>query len=281
MPAPAVSSPRPLAGARVRLQRLLADAGVAARRACERLIEEGRVTVNGRVVRNLPAFVDPESDRIVVGGRVVSRPARRLYVMLNKPERVLTVTADEPGADRATIRDLVRHPSGARLYPVGRLEYDATGLVLLTNDGPLAHRLTHPRFGAPKTYRVTVKGPVSPDALPRLSRALARARGRAARTLAAPTIAGGELVVLGTAEDRTVLGLTLREGRVPHLRTVLARAGHPVRKMEQVAIGPLRLSGVARGQWRELTREEVQALRRAVRSVPGQRRAGRRGQEQP
>lgn len=231
------------------------------------------MTVNGRTVTALPVFVDPSRDRIVVDGRLVGRPDRRLYVMLNKPERVLTVTSDEPGAERTTVRDLVRHPSGARLFPVGRLEYDAAGLVLLTNDGDLVNRLTHPRFGAPKTYRVVVKGAMTPEVLARATRDLAKAQSRAARSAGRLQGARAELAIEEIGESRTVLAVTLREGRTPDLGAVLARLGHPVRKMEQIAVGPLRLTGVARGKWRELTRDELQALRRAVRS--GSRGAAR------
>lgn len=148
---------------KVRLQRYLADAGVAARRVCEALIEEGRVEVNGRVVTKLPAFVDPETDKVVVDGRPLKAPGRRVYLILHKPTRTLVTAADEPGFDRRTVLDLVDHPAKARLFPVGRLHYDATGLVLLTNDGEFANLLTHPRYGVPKTYWAVVRGTMVPE----------------------------------------------------------------------------------------------------------------------
>jgi len=135
---------------KVRLQRWMADAGVAARRVCEQLIEEGKVRVNGRVTKKLPVFVDPQEDRIEVSGRLIQPPARHVYIMLNKPERVLVAAADEPGLERTKVTDLVRHALAPRLFPVGRLEWDAQGLVLLTNDGAFAQRLTHPRYSVPK-----------------------------------------------------------------------------------------------------------------------------------
>jgi len=141
----------------------MADAGVAARRVCEQLIEEGKVRVNGRVTKKLPVFVDPQEDRIEVSGRLIQPPARHVYIMLNKPERVLVAAADEPGLERTKVTDLVRHALAPRLFPVGRLEWDAQGLVLLTNDGAFAQRLTHPRYSVPKVYRVQVKGQVAEE----------------------------------------------------------------------------------------------------------------------
>jgi 23S rRNA pseudouridine2605 synthase len=145
---------------RVRLQRYLADAGVAARRACEEMIEEGRVEVNGEIITKLPAFVDPQQDKVRVDGRAVAKPQSALTLLVHKPQRVLVTASDEPGMDRATILDLVNHPAGARLFPVGRLGWDDAGLVVLTNDGELANALSHPRFGVPKRYEVLVAGAV-------------------------------------------------------------------------------------------------------------------------
>lgn len=253
----------------VRLQRVLADAGVAARRACEALIERGRVAVNGRVVRSLPAFVDPRRDRVTVDGKPVVRPSRRVLVMLNKPARVLCANADEPGAARRTVAGLVRHPSGARLFPVGRLEYEATGLVLMTNDGGLAQRLAHPRFAVSKVYRAVVRGEVSDAVLPRLERDIAKVQRRLSRRAGRVRSSRVRLHVEQRGEGRTVLRLTLAEGRVPSAARVLAAAGFPVRNLEQIALGPLRLRGVARGRWRELERDEVQSLRALVRSNGG------------
>lgn len=254
------------------MQRVLADAGVAARRVCEEMIEEGRVQVNGATVSRLPVFVDPEIDRISVDGRPLGRADRHVYVLLNKPERVLTVTGDEPGADRRTVLDLVKHPSRVRLVPVGRLEFDSSGLVLMTNDGALVHRLTHPRFGVPKVYRVAVKAVMSDTAVARAERDLAKAQSKDARRSGRLHSSRAEIEVLERTATGTVLRITLAAGPTPRLREVLSREGHPVRRMEQEALGPLRLTGVQRGNWRELDRREVQALRRATRSKDGPRR---------
>jgi len=248
-----------------RLQRVLARAGVAARRECERLIEQGRVEVNGRVVSSLPVFVDPRSDRIEVDGRPLRRQRRLVYVLLNKPPRTLTTARDEPGAARRTVADLVEHPSGERLFPVGRLDYDTLGLVLLTNDGPLAERLTHPRYGIPKTYHAVVRGFVSDDDVDQLRKGVFLADRRDGRTRGASRSQGADVRVVTRDRDRSVIEITLREGRNREVRRLLARVGHPVRKLTRVAMGPLKLKGVARGAWRELTRAEIRNLRTLVR----------------
>lgn len=254
----------------IRLQRVLAAAGVGARRVCERLIEEGRVEVNGETISSLPAFVEPRSDRITVDGRSISlERARPIYLMVNKPERILVTSADEPGFDRPTVADLVDHPAKRRLFPVGRLDYNTSGLVLLTSDGALANRLTHPRFGVPKTYRALVKGDLNPASLQRLHAALVKDMRRTDKTSARvrPRAAGAgiDLRIGGRDQGRTILEIEIREGRTGNLPRSLAAAGVHVRKLERTAIGPLRLTGLARGRWRELERDEVHALKSAAR----------------
>lgn len=306
----------------VRLQRVMADSGVASRRDCEEMITRGLVEVNGRIVDHLPAFVDPAKDRIVVDGRPLkvarSMPDRgreggrgarlggRVYVMLHKPDRVLCTTRDEigepegsarsggggAGGARTTVADLVQHPSGARLYPAGRLEYHTTGLVLLTNDGVLADRLTHARYGVTRTYRVTVKGRVSAELLGDLRRRLGVERSRVPSSAGVVgRVAGGRRIGAGgepvdsvrlvrepgqmttvgrdgvrteVAATNSVIELTLREGKSRQLRAILEQMGAATRKITRTAIGPLRLRGVAVGEWRDLTREEVESLMRAA-----------------
>ncbi|MDX2132323.1 MAG: pseudouridine synthase [Planctomycetota bacterium] len=248
----------------VRLQRVLADAGVAARRACEELIEQGHVRVNGVVVRRLPAFVDPDNDRIEVDGRPVRVSHRRLCIMVHKPER--TLVADEDASGRPTVTSIVDHPSGERLFPVGRLDFDSTGLVLLMNDGELANRLTHPRYGMAKTYHVVVRGPVDESAVDaiRHKAVLAARRDDADRGVARRASEAPEVRIVKREPGRTTLEVTLREARNRQLRDVLKHLGMPVKKLTRVGIGPLRLSGLAVGRWRELTRDEVRALRDAA-----------------
>jgi len=245
----------------IRLQKALARAGVGSRRRCESLIEAGAVEVNGRVIAGLPAWVDPARDRIAVHGRTLLKPKRSVYILLNKPKRVVS-TCDDPD-DRRTVLDLVDHPEAPRLFPVGRLDYDTSGLVLLTNDGELANRLTHPRFGVEKTYRATVKGAVDDAALAKLHEGLYLADRREGRTVGARRTEPARLRIVARDRERTVLDITLKEGRNRQVRRLFAKLGHPVKKLVRVQLGPLKLKGVGLGRWRELTRSEVRALREA------------------
>jgi len=251
----------------------MADAGIGARRACEAMIESGLVEVNGEPVRTLPVFVDPQRDAIVVDGRPLPRPERRIYVMLHKPPRTLTTARDEPGAERRTVLDMVDHPSRARLFPVGRLDYDTIGLVLLTNDGELANQLTHPRYEIEKTYHAVVKGAVDDDALDKLAKGMYLAQRREGRTVGGSRASHGGLEIKKRDRDRTVLQITLKEGQNRQVRRMLAKTGHPVKKLTRVAMGPLKLKGLARGEWRELSASEIGALRRAA--TKAARHAGR------
>lgn len=257
-----------------RLQRILADAGVASRRACEAIIEAGRVTVNGRKVTSLPAFADAEKDRIVVDGLVISKPERRVYLMLNKPARTLSTSRDEPGAGRRTVVGIVDHPAAPRLFPVGRLDFEATGLVLLTNDGELANRLTHPRYGVARTYHAVVKGDINEDMLAEIEKGLRRYERRNAKARPGTPVARVELSVARREPGRTVLEVSLVRGPLKELMGLLKTYGCVVRSLERVALGPLTLRGVARGQWRELDRKEVGELRRAARGSRAPREAG-------
>ncbi|MEM7623904.1 MAG: pseudouridine synthase [Planctomycetota bacterium] len=252
-----------------RLQRTLADAGVAARRVCEQLIEEGRVEVNGAIIDFLPAFANPESDRITVDGRPIKRKSRKLYVMLNKPTNTITTSADEPEFDRRTVLQLVDHPAADRLFPVGRLDFDTTGLLLLTNDGDLANKLTHPRFGVTKTYHAVVKGKLTDDDAKAIAEGIYLAERKAGKTSGASRTARVDVGIFKRDRDRTILELKLTEGRNRQVRRMLAAVGHPVKKLERVAMGPVRLTGLPRGAWRELSRSEVESLRRAVRRGKG------------
>lgn len=220
--------------------------------------------VNGRVVRDLPAWVDPDEDRIEVEGRPLRPPERHLYILLNKPPRTLTSAKDEPGADRRTVLDLVNHPARAKLFPVGRLDYDTTGLLILTNDGELANRLTHPRYGVPKTYRAVVKGNVDEAAMRELEAGVVLADRKDGKTVGASRTNPVEWTIVHREADKTTLDITIREGRNRQVRRMLAQIGHEVKKLERTAMGPLRLKGVARGGWRELTHREVEALRKAA-----------------
>jgi pseudouridine synthase len=257
----------------VRLQKILSQAGVASRRAAEKLIADGRVTVNGVTVRQMGTKADPAADDIRVDGRRVKGPERFRYILLNKPAGYVTTRSDPQR--RPTAIDLLR---GVReyVYPAGRLDYDTEGLLLLTNDGDLAARLTHPRHGVERTYEARVAGTPAERDLERLRTGIAL-DGR--RTLPA------EVEVLtrdrsGPAEaghhDRaghyqrekrdSVLRLTIREGRTRQVRRMCEAVGHPVRALRRVRIGPISDRRLKPGEWRELTEQEVGALRRSTRS---------------
>ncbi len=247
----------------VRLQRVLADAGVASRRACEALIESGAVEVNGRPVTALPAWVDPARDRITVNGRRIKTAGRLLYVMLFKP-RGVECTSAEDGSRRRAI-DLVNHPSGIRLFPVGRLDMDSSGLLLLTNDGELANRLTHPRYHLPKVYEITVRGSLDEEAVHEAERGLFLADRK---LKSASRTSPSRLRLLKRDRNRTSMVMELHEGRNRQIRRMMAQMGHPVKRLRRIQIGPLRLKGLRVGEWRELTSGELASLRRAARAIP-------------
>ena len=279
----------------IRLQKAMAESGLASRRACEELIEAGRVTVNGTQVKDLPAWVDPAADSIKVDGEALPRPPRnrrgkedtaigKTYVIVNKPRGVITTTDDPEGRKR--VIDLVDDNllSRKRLYPVGRLDGDSTGMILLTDDGELTHRLTHPSFEATKEYRITVKGKVSIDDLAKLRKGIYLAspkeirrtksaepsedttpRKKSVAKKAAPDAVRILRVETDRGSgDRTMLAMTLHEGQNREIRRVLARLGFKVTKLKRVAIGPLQMKTLRSGSWRELTVPEVRKLRKAV-----------------
>jgi 23S rRNA pseudouridine2605 synthase len=308
----------------VRLQKVLAAAGVASRRDSETLITTGRVTVNGQRIAALPAWVDPYRDRIEVDGQALVRPRRPkpvgragarhpggpadpspeaseaarvalppvglLYVMLHKPRKVISTTRDPDS--RRSLADLV-HIEGAagpvRLFPVGRLDADTSGLILLTNDGELAHRLTHARYGVTKEYLVSVKGRLEEDDIARFEAELAPRRRADPRMHQSadlpinrstdqpinqltdqPINQPAERVQIVTRQrdqthgDRTLLRVVLREGQNRDVRRLMAWLGFKVRRIQRAAIGPLRLQAAASGAWRFLNPAEVKALKKAV-----------------
>jgi 23S rRNA pseudouridine2605 synthase len=255
----------PLPG--VRLQKFLSDAGVASRRHAEELILAGRVLVNNEVVDALPAFVDPAHDRIIVDGARV-RPQRLEYFLVHKPKGVVCTNSDPAGRVRAI--DLLPELP-VRLFPVGRLDEESTGLLLMTNDGELAQRITHPRYGVPKTYYAEVRGRVPPDLPARMKGGVFLAEGRAVAS---------EVKVVHSGSDRSALQITLREGRNRQVRRMLVRLGHPVRKLKRVQIGPLTLHGLPVGAARRLTVKELAQLRAACEQVSTVARGKRRRKAQ-
>lgn len=233
-----------------RLQRALARAGLGSRRACEALIRQGRVVVNGRVA-SLGDRVDPAVDRVLVdGARVPLNPGLRYFAM-NKPAGVLSTVRDPRG--RPDLSTLL--PRGPRLFPVGRLDRDTEGLLLLTNDGALANRLMHPRYGVQREYLVEVEGHPGSAHVARLLRGVELSDG-VARAL--------EARIVGRAQGKGALRLVMAEGRKREVRRMLAAVGLPVRRLVRIRVGPVRLGRTRPGEVRALTPEEVRALMRAA-----------------
>jgi pseudouridine synthase len=231
-----------------RLQKILSQAGIASRRASEKLMLEGRVSVNGTTITELGTKADPSHDDIRVDGRRIKAAERHRYLLLNKPRGYVTTRSDPH--KRATVLDLLK---GVReyIYPVGRLDYDSEGLLILTNDGDLAARLTHPRHGVARVYEARVLGVPDAHDLSRLSKGIA-IDGR--RTEPA------EVVALGPS----LLRITVREGRNRQVRKMCDAIGHPVEELRRVAIGPIRDPRLKTGYWRDLSPQEVEKLRRAA-----------------
>jgi len=234
-----------------RLQKILSQAGIASRRASEQLMLDGRVTVNGATVRELGTKADPARDDIRVDGRRVKLVTRHRYLLLNKPRGYVTTRSDEK--HRPTVIDLLRGVS-EYVYPVGRLDYESEGLLLLTNDGELAARLTHPRHGVPRVYEARVLGVPDERDLARLARGLV-IDGR--RTEAADV----RLQPHGRDAQDATLVVTIREGRNRQVRKMCDAIGHPVTHLKRVAIGPIRDANLKLGRWRELKEDEVRKLK--------------------
>ncbi|WP_376794382.1 pseudouridine synthase [Thermogemmatispora sp.] len=238
-----------------RLARFLAHAGVASRRHAETLIFSGRVQVNGQTVTTPATRIDPARDTVTVDGQRIQASRRHLYLMLHKPAGYVSTVSDPQG--RPTVLDLLPEElRRLRLYPVGRLDLDTTGLLLLTNDGEFALHMMHPRFSPEKRYRALVRGYPSSSTLERLRQGVVIEEddGRPYRT--API---GVRPLQRTAAG-TWLELRLHEGRKRQIRRMLASVGHPVIELQRVAIGPLTLGDLAPGSWRPLTRAEIAAL---------------------
>lgn len=234
-----------------RLQKLIAEAGIASRRAAEQLIRDGRVVVDGEVAE-LGQRADLATQRVTVDGRAVTASRSQQTLMLHKPEGVLVTRRDERG--RRTIYDLLDTPSPGLRY-VGRLDRDSSGLLLLTTDGQLQHRVTHPRYGLEKVYEAILDAPLGAEAAARLRRGVELADG---------VTAPARVEELSPSGGRPRVRITIHEGRNRQVRRMFETVDRRVERLRRVAIGPLRLGGLARGQARELTAEELQRLRAAV-----------------
>ena len=249
----------------MRINRFLSSCGVASRRGSEALIEDGRVKVNGSVLTTLATFVEPGRDRVEVDGRVVTLPREFTYLLLHKPVGVITTASDPEGRMRVT--ELV--PTEPRVFPVGRLDYDTSGALLMTNDGGLAHRLLHPRYKVEKVYETTVTGELDDSALERLRRGV---------LMGTRPTAPAVVEVLTRRPNRTKVRLTIHEGRNRQVRRMMEAVGHQVLELKRLRFGPVALATLEEGTFRPLTADEVKALRRATAraasSTPPRRRKG-------
>jgi len=231
-----------------RVQKILARAGYGSRRSCEELIRQNRVSVNGNII-SLGDKADASTDDIRVDSQKIELPTEFAYVILNKPAGV--ISDEDVGKRYQSARELI--PIEGHLFPVGRLDLDSEGLMIFTNDGELAHKLTHPRFEHTKVYLVVVEGVPSQEVLDRWSHGI-ELLGK--KTLPA------RVEVIDSRPEGTHLAVTLREGRKRQIRRVAAQLGHPVVSLKRVQIGPVRLGDLPEGGWRHLTEEEVQKLQK-------------------
>jgi 23S rRNA pseudouridine2605 synthase len=236
---------------------VLANAGVASRRNIEQMIRDGRIAINGKIVATLPILVDPIDDKIEVDGETVKiagdRGGPRLYILLNKPKHVYSTNVAQ--GEQTCAVDLLPPNLPGRVYPVGRLDADSKGLLLLTNDGELTNRLTHPRYGVAKTYRAAVDGFVEGRTLQALTRgSIPHAHGGA-------KTGRNQVKIVNRSRVATILEIIIRDGRDHQIRRMLARMGHTVRDLTRVRLGPLTLHGLGVGQFRSLTTREIRQLR--------------------
>jgi len=233
-----------------RLQKVLAGAGVDSRRKCEELILEGVVRVNGRVIEKLPAFVEPDKDIITVNGRKI-RAVKKVYFLLNKPKGVLCTNYDPRGRKKAI--DLVH--TSERIFCVGRLDADTTGLIILTNDSGLSNRLTHPRYGISKTYVVRIKGEIKAEQIEKLKKGIWLAEGKTSRAA---------VKILKRRRTESLIEITIRQGLNRQVRRMLAKIGLPVKSLTRTKIGRLAVRGLGIGKFRPLTNSEIAYLKKTV-----------------
>lgn len=243
-----------------RLQKVLAAAGISSRRECEELIRDGRVEVDRQVITAMGARVDPARQEIRVDGIVLPSP-KLVYYVLNKPTGVVSTNRDPDGRPR--VIDLL--PSDQRLFPVGRLDRNSEGLILVTNDGELANQLTHPKYGVEKTYAARVAGDMSQETLQSLRRGIRLAEGLARVT---------SVRVKRRHKQSTDLEIVLREGRNREIRRILARVGHKVLKLTRIAMGSLKLGDLPSGAYRILTPHELRSLRQSVQPERAEQQSG-------
>lgn len=235
----------------IRLNKYLAMCGVASRRKADELIQQGRVEVNGKVVTQLGLKINPQKDKVTVDGKPAKPEEKLVYIVINKPKDCITTIRDEKG--RRTVLDLVKVKQ--RIFPVGRLDRNTTGVLLLTNDGELAYRLMHPKYKVEKAYKVEIDKPIKPEDIEKLKHGI-MLDGRKTEAC--------DVYILPNS-DRKEIGITIHEGRYRQIRRMFERLGYKVKKLHRVSFGGITVSGMKRGEWRYLTKNEVKRLKKITR----------------
>ena len=249
----------------VRLQKYLADSGVASRRASEKLVASGRVAVNGEIIREMGVQIDEDYDVVTFDGEVVKNNAKKEYIMLNKPVGFITTVSDDK--DRPTVMELVSDIS-TRIYPVGRLDYDTEGLLLLTNDGDLTYRITHPKHDIAKTYVAEVTGDVSMDTIIQLRRGV---------VIDGKKTSPAEVEIVGATQYGTKIEITIHEGRNRQVRKMFEALGCIVKRLRRTKEAGLNLGHLPLGKWRKLSESEVNMLKK----IEGASKGGKNAPKKP
>ena len=232
----------------MRINKYIAQAGIASRRKADQLIESGNVKINGAVMRE-PGYDVKEVDKVVVNGRLIEKKQKLIYVLVNKPMGMVTTASDDK--DRATVMDIV-NDIDERLFPVGRLDYNTTGALIMTNDGDLTYRVTHPKHELGKTYRVLVKGVLSDERARKLRNGV---------DIGGYVTGKAKVKIIKGGAGSTVVEITIHEGKNRQVRKMFAAVGNPVQELERIAIGEIRLGHLSPGHYRKLTREEIEYLK--------------------
>lgn len=234
----------------MRLQKYIALCGVASRRKAETMIEQGRVQVNGKIANKMGIIIDPKKDIVKVNDKIIKKESKKVYIMLNKPIGYVTTLKDEKG--RKIITDLIEGVN-ERIFPVGRLDADTTGLLLLTNDGDLAYKLTHPSSEVSKRYIAIVKGVPNKFELEKF---------RNGMMIDGRKTSKASIKIAKKYEDESILDIVIHEGRNRQVKKMCEKINHPVKKLKRVAIGELEIGGIDIGNWRHLEKEEIQYLKK-------------------
>lgn len=232
----------------MRLQKFIALAGIASRRKAEEFIENGRVKVNGETVREMGIKVDPETDRVLVDDKEIFLETEKIYILLNKPVGYVTTLSDE--FDRPKVIDLIDIKE--RVYPVGRLDYNSSGLLILTNDGELTHKITHPSSHVYKTYVVKIKGNITKKQINTFKTGV---------DIGGYTTAPADIEVLKQYKDNSLVKVTIHEGKNRQIRRMMDALDHPVITLKRISIGEINIDDLPKGKWRHLTKEEIQYLK--------------------